>query len=174
MTETSALNQREDQRTLTPALWIVLALLSISLLINYVDRSSFSTAAPVFGNEFGLSATQKGDLFAAFSWTYTFFLVLSGWLADRYNVNWILAIGFAVWSVATLFTGFADGFMIFFILRLILGMGESVAYPCYSRIVIRYFPANRRGLVNSIIAIGMPGGLTVGTFAGAIFLSHYG
>jgi len=92
MTETSA----ADQRTLTPALWIVLALLSISLLINYVDRSSISTAAPMIRSEFSLSATQLGHLFAAFSWTYAFFLILSGWLADRYNVNWVLAIGFAI------------------------------------------------------------------------------
>ena len=53
-------------------------------------------------------------------------------------------------------------------------MGESVAYPCYSRIVIRHFPAHRRGLANSIIAIGMPGGLTVGTFTGAILMGQYG
>jgi len=170
MTETSA----PEQRTLTPALWIVLALLSLSLLINYVDRSSISTAAPMIRTEFGLSATQLGHLFAAFSWTYAFFLILSGWLADRYNVNWVLAIGFAIWSIATLLTGLADGFLTLFFLRLLLGMGESVAYPCYSRIVIRHFPSHRRGLANSIIAIGMPGGLTVGTFTGAILMSQYG
>src|ERR1051326_7599613 len=129
MTETPIL----DQRKLTPALWIVLALLSFSLLINYVDRSSISTAAPLIRYEFGLTATQLGHLFAAFSWAYAFFLILSGWLADRYNVNWVLAIGFAIWSVATLLTGLADSFLTFFFLRLLLGMGESVAYPCYSR-----------------------------------------
>src|ERR1041385_1607576 len=144
MTETSAPNQREDQRTLTPALWIVLALLSISLLINYVDRSSISTAAPLIRVEFGLSGKQLGLLFSAFSWTYAFFLILSGWLADRYNVNWILAIGFALWSVSTLLTGFATGMAAFFVLRLFLGIGESVAYPCYSRILVRQFPEQNR------------------------------
>src|SRR5689334_4037819 len=134
MTETSALTQREDQRKLTPALWIVLALLSISLLINYVDRSSISTAAALIQRDFALSATQLGHLFAAFSYTYAFFLVLSGWLADRYNVNWILAIGFALWSISTLLTGFANGMLTFMALRLFLGIGESVACPCYSRI----------------------------------------
>jgi MFS transporter, ACS family, D-galactonate transporter len=170
MTQTA----RSEKRDLTPALWIVLALLSISLLINYVDRSSISTAAPLIRNEFGLSATQLGNLFAAFSYTYAIFLVLSGWLADRYNVNWILAIGFALWSVSTLLTGFANGLTVFFALRLILGIGESVAYPCYSRIVVRQFPEHRRGLANSIIAIGMPGGLAVGTFAGAILMGRFG
>jgi ACS family D-galactonate transporter-like MFS transporter len=170
MTETA----RPASRDLTPALWIVLALLSTSLLINYLDRSSISTAAPLIRDEFALSASQLGLLFSAFSWTYAFFLVLSGWLADRYNVNWILAIGFALWSVSTLLTGFANGLLTFFLLRLFLGIGESVAYPCYSRIVVRQFPEHRRGLANSVIAIGMPGGLAVGTFAGAILMGHFG
>ncbi|HSS99715.1 MAG TPA: MFS transporter [Terriglobales bacterium] len=170
MTEIST----QDQQKLTPALWIVLALLSISLLINYVDRSSISTAAPLIQAEFSLSATELGHLFAAFSYTYAVFLVLSGWLADRYNVNWILAIGFALWSVSTLLTGFATGIATFFVLRLLLGIGESVAYPCYSRIVVRQFPSQNRGLANSVIAIGMPGGLAVGTFAGAILMGQFG
>jgi ACS family D-galactonate transporter-like MFS transporter len=170
MTETA----RPASRDLTPALWIVLALLSTSLLINYLDRSSISTAAPLIRDEFALSASQLGLLFSAFSWTYAFFLVLSGWLADRYNVNWILAIGFALWSVSTLLTGFANGLLTFFLLRLFLGIGESVAYPCYSRIVVRQFPEHRRGLANSVIAVGMPGGLAVGTFAGAILMGHFG
>ena len=163
-----------SERRPTPALWIVLALLSLSLLINYVDRSSISIAAPLIRNEFGLSASQLGILFSAFSWTYAFFLILSGWLADRFNVNWVLAIGFAVWSVATLLTGMANALSVFLILRLLLGMGESVAYPCYSRLVVRHFPETRRGLANSIISVGMPGGLAVGTFAGAILMGRFG
>jgi ACS family D-galactonate transporter-like MFS transporter len=163
-----------QRKTATPALWIVLALLSLSLLINYVDRSSISIAAPLIRNEFGLSASQLGVLFSAFSWTYAFCLILSGWLADRFNASWVLAIGFTVWSVATLLTGLANGLAMFLVLRLLLGMGESVAYPCYSRLVVRHFPETRRGLANSIISIGMPGGLAVGTFAGAILMGRFG
>src|SRR5436305_7581222 len=82
-----------ERKEITPALWIVLALLSVSLTINYVDRSSISTAGPLIKSQFNLTSTQLGNLFSAFSWTYAFFLVLSGWLADRYTANWILAVG---------------------------------------------------------------------------------
>ena len=162
------------KRSPGPSLSIVLALLSLSLLINYVDRSSVSNAAPLLKGEFKLSASQLGVLFSAFSWTYALFLIVSGWLSDRYNVNWILGAGFAVWSGATLLTGFAHGFIGFLILRLLLGVGESVAYPSYSRIVVRHFPAYRRGLANSVIGIGMPGGLAVGTFTGALLMDRFG
>ena len=49
-----------------------------------------------------------------------------------------------------------------------------MAFPSYSRIVVRNFPEHRRGLANSVIAIGMPGGLAVGTFAGAILMGTFG
>jgi len=164
----------DAQNRLTAALWLVLILLSLSLLINYIDRSSLSLAGPLIQKEFGLSASQLGVLFSAFSWTYASFLILAGWLVDRYNVNLILAAGFFIWSAATVLTGFSNGFLTFLILRLLLGIGESVAYPAYSRILVRHFPEYRRGLANSIISIGMPGGLAVGTFVGAILMGHFG
>jgi MFS family permease len=163
-----------SRSSVSPRLWLVLALLALSLLINYIDRSSLSTAAPLIKGEFALSSSQLGVLFSAFSWTYAFFLILSGWLADRYRVNIVLAVGFAVWSAATLLTGFSHGFLTFLVLRLMLGIGESVAYPCYSRILVRHYPERHRGLANSIIGIGMPGGLAVGTFTGAILMAHFG
>lgn len=163
-----------DHKRYSSMPWIVLVLLTLSLLINYVDRSTLSFAAPLLQKEFGISATQLGTLFSAFSLTYCIFLILSGWLVDRYNVGWILAIGFFIWSASTLASGFANGFMAFLIIRLVLGAGESVAYPAYSRILVRYFPAERRGLANSVIAIGMPGGLALGSFAGGLAMDHFG
>jgi MFS family permease len=164
----------DEHKPLPAALWLVLILLSLSLLINYIDRSSLSIAAPLLKEEFRLSASQLGILFSAFSWTYSAFLILSGWLVDRYKVNWILAIGFFIWSAATMLAGFANGFTAFLILRLLLGLGESVAYPSYSKILARHFPEHRRGLANSVIGIGMPGGLAVGTFTGAILMDRFG
>jgi MFS family permease len=164
----------DERKRLPVILWPVLILLSLSLLINYADRSSLSLAGPLIRKEFGLSALQLGVLFSAFSLTYAPFLILSGWLVDRYKVNLVLATGFFIWSSATVLTGFASGFVTFLVLRLLLGAGESVAYPSYSRILVRHFPEYRRGLANAIISIGMPGGLAVGTFGGAILMGHFG
>jgi MFS transporter, ACS family, D-galactonate transporter len=164
-----------EQKIVARMPWAVLCLLSLSLLINYVDRGSLPLAGPVYlQKELGFSSSKLGILYSAFSWTYAYFLILAGWLVDRFKVNWILAAGFFTWSSATLLTGFAHGFLTFLVLRLLLGIGESVAYPSYSRILVRHFPEQRRGLANSIIAIGMPGGLAVGAFAGGIMMGHFG
>ena len=67
----------------------VLFLLALSVFINYLDRGNLSIAAPLLKNEFQLSATQLGVLLSSFFWTYSFFLPLSGWLVDRFDVKWV-------------------------------------------------------------------------------------
>jgi len=111
------------------AMSIVLALLVFSVFISYVDRGNLSIAAPMLKDELGLSASQLGILLSSFFWTYGLFQILSGWLVDRFSVNWVMAIGFFLWSAATGATGLLHGFTALLVVLLVLGIGESVAYP---------------------------------------------
>src|SRR5262245_55034743 len=92
---------------LSPVLWRLLVLLMLSAVINYVDRGSLSTAAPLVQDELGLSPAQLGILFSSFFCAYAAFMVAAGWLADHLDVNWVLAVGFFVWCAATVASGFA-------------------------------------------------------------------
>ena len=85
-------------------------LLALSVFINYVDRGNLSAAAPLLKDELHLSAYHLGLLLGAFFWTYVTLMIVSGWLVDRFDVNWVLAGGFAIWSLATGFTGVVHGF----------------------------------------------------------------
>jgi MFS family permease len=156
------------------ALAPVAALLSISTFINYIDRGSLSLAVPVLKVELHLDAWQLGILLSSFFWTYTSFQIISGWLVDRFNVNWVLAGGFFIWTIATATTGFVHGFQMLLIMRLILGAGESVAFPSYSKILAKHFPESRRGRANSFISAGIAGGPAFGIFFGAMLIGRYG
>jgi MFS family permease len=79
---------------LSAASWRVLVLLGFSIFINYVDRGNLSIAAPLIKNELKLSPSELGILLSSFLWLYTLVQLPVGWLIDRFNVNWILAIGF--------------------------------------------------------------------------------
>jgi len=152
----------------------VLFLLALSVFINYLDRGNLSIAAPALKNEFQLSATQLGVLLSSFFWTYAFFLPLSGWLADRLDVKWVLASGFFLWSSATAATGGMYAFGTLLLARLALGAGESVSYPACSTILSRYFSEHQRGFANASIVAGMALGPAVGTLAGGILMSRFG
>jgi len=151
-----------------------LALLTVSILINYVDRGNLSIAAPLLKEELHISTSQLGLLFTAFFCTYTAFIFVSGWLVDRFNVNLVIAVGYAVWSIATAATGLVHGFAMLFLMRLLLGAGESVAFPSYSRILARHLPEQYRGLANGLISAGMKCGPAVGTLGGGLLMARYG
>jgi len=103
------------------ALVSVFFLLFLSILINYIDRGNLSIAAPLLKDELRISVSQLGVLFSAFFWTYSAVLIVSGWIIDRYDVNWVLASGFVLWSMATTATGLVHGFAMLIVLRMVLG-----------------------------------------------------
>lgn len=159
---------------LSPALCIILALLFLSIFISYIDRGALSIAAPTLEHEFSIAPARLGLLLSAFFWTYTPFLLLSGWLADRFHAGYVLAIGFAVWSASTFFTGFSRGFAALLLCRLFLGAGESAAYPSFANIVVRDFPARHRGFVNACINVGVCAGPAFGLLLGGSLMDRYG
>ena len=144
------------------ARWGIVCLLLLSVCINYIDRGSLSVAAPILSGEFSLSPRKLGYLLSAFFWSYTAFQLVTGWLVDRHDVKWVYAGGFLLWSLAMAATGFAASFTALFVARLALGIGESVFLPSASRIVVRLFPAERRGLPNALVDVGTTAGVSVG------------
>ncbi len=155
-------------------LWRTSILLFVSVVICYIDRSNLSVAVPLLKDELGLEASRVGVLLSAFFWTYALLQPVAGWLVDRYNVNWVLAAGFFVWSVATAATGLAGGFGSLLLFRLLLGIGESVAYPAYAKIFATYFTEGQRGLANSLIDVGCKVGPALGTLVGGLYVAHFG
>jgi len=157
-----------------PAMNRVLFLLTISVLINYIDRSNLSIAAPLLKDELGISASQLGTLLSAFFWTYALMQTPAGWLVDRFDVKWVFAAGFLLWSAATAVTGFLHGFLALLLIRVIVGLGESVAFPSYSKILCGHFKESRRGFANAMIMAGLALGPALGMWIGGSAVARFG
>src|SRR6516225_4932799 len=162
--------RRPSQESFAP----LLVLLGLAVVINYVDRGNLSMAAPVIQSELKLSATQLGVLFSAFFYTYTALqFVVGGWV-DRLGASRVLGAGLLVWSVATIAMGFSGGFLALLVLRLLLGIGESVAFPCTSKVIAQNIPPGNRGLANGVVTAGLKLGPAVGAFGSGMLIAKYG
>jgi MFS family permease len=155
--------------------WVIVGLLVFSVLVNYVDRSNLSLAMPLLERQFAFSSLRAGELLSAFFWTYALvqFFGIAGWLTDRYSAGWVLMGGYVLWSLAMACLGLAPTYIAIFGLQLVLGLGESVAYPCYSRIFAA-MPQEHRGRANAFIDAGTKLGPAAGAFVGGLVLVHYG
>ena len=149
-------------------------LLGAAVFLNYVDRGAIAVAAPLMKDELGLSATTFGIAVSAFFWVYAPVQLLIGWLCDRFSVYRLMAGGIVLWAVSTTLMAFAGGFLSLLVLRIMLGVGESIAFPGSSKIIARHVPAERRGLANAAVAAGLALGPAVGTLAGGLIVAQWG
>ena len=153
---------------------LLVLLLGTAVFLNYVDRGSLAVAAPVMKGELGLSNEAYGWAVSAFFWVYAPVQLFAGWLCDRFSVYKLLAAGILLWAASTFLMGFVGGFASLFVLRIMLGIGESLAFPGSSKIIARHVPAERRGVANASIAMGIALGPAVGTLAGGLMVAHWG
>uniref|UniRef100_UPI0026375ACC MFS transporter n=1 Tax=Pseudomonas sp. TaxID=306 RepID=UPI0026375ACC len=143
--------------------FFIMVLLFITVVINYLDRSNLSIAAPALTTELGIDPIHVGLIFSAFGWTYAAMQLPGGWLVDRVPPRILYTAALVLWSLATILLGFASSFIALFFLRLAVGAMEAPAYPINSRVVTTWFPERERAT-----AIGV---YTSGQFVGLAFLT---
>ncbi|MGJ8736236.1 MFS transporter [Zobellia laminariae] len=141
----------------------ILAMVFITVVINYLDRSNISVAAFAMKEDMGLSNVQMGYVFSAFAWTYACLQIPGGIIADKFPTRILYSIMMALWSVATLIQGMVSSFGALIGLRASIGIFEAPSYPINNLVVTRWFPEDERA---SAIAI-----YTSGQFLGLAFLT---
>jgi MFS family permease len=129
---------------------VILGLLCVLYLILFIDRVSISTAAPLIRADLGLSNTQMGLIFSAFSVPYALFQLIGGWIGDRLGPRLTLSLCCAVVGLTTIAVGAAGGFASLFGLRLALGFGEGAAFPTATRAMSSWTPTARWGFAQGI------------------------
>jgi len=153
--------------------WLVV-LLAASVVFNYIDRAAIGLAAPLLKDELALSATAFGIAVSAFFWIYAPVQLFVGWLCDRFCVYRLMAAGVALWALSTTLVGLVNGLTMLVILRLLLGLGESVAFPGSSKVIANEVSPELRGRANSVVGAAIAIGPAVGTLAGGLILDAAG
>jgi MFS family permease len=152
----------------------VVLLLAAVLFLNYVDRGALPTAVQHIQVDLHLTSWQLGVLLSAFFWTYTTIQIPIGALAERHGAHRVLAVGLTIWALATMLVSVAWGYYFLLLLRLMLGVGESVSFPCASKILASTVPNESLGRANGIIAFAYLLGPAAGLYAGGLLIESYG
>ncbi len=160
--------------TPTRARFVILGLLLVGTLINYLDRTVMSIAAPSMRKDLGLTATEMGYLFSAFSWSYAAAQLPGGYILDRIGVKLTYFISVTSWSFFTLCLGFGQGFKSLLGLRLGLGAAEAPCFPANSRVLSAWFPQQERARATSVFSLGMYAGIGFLSVPLNLIVQHWG
>jgi MFS family permease len=129
----------------------VLTVLSILSMITFLDRIALSSASSSIMSELNISTVQWGWILGMFTIAYAAFEIPTGWLGDKFGGKKILIRVVLWWSLFTILTGFANGFIMLLMVRFLFGMGEAGAYPNTSIVLAKYFPVLERGRAQATI-----------------------
>lgn len=156
-------------------MWGVLALLTLGLLISFIDRTSLSAALADkhFVQEFALSSVERGWLNSAFFWSYGLMQLPMGWVVDRYGVKWPYTISFTLWCLATALTGLTTALLGLIVMRLIVGAAEAIVIPASYRWIGSNMSESHKGLAAGILSMGGKFGPAIGAPIAAWLIVNY-
>src|SRR3954471_21552874 len=118
-----------------PQRYLVVGITAVAAMWMYIDRVCFSTLADPAQKDLGLTDEQKEYMLSGFFLTYALFQIPMGNLADKYGQRLVLSLSIAAWSLVTAASGFVTGFATILLVRLLLGITESGAYPAAAGLV---------------------------------------
>src|ERR1700722_4251102 len=102
----------------------ILGMVFVATLINYLNRTVYGIARPLFVQELHMSASEVGIIAAAFSITYVVAQLPAGAFLDRFGTRLTYGLSLVTWSFFTLAQGFVPGAASMLVARLGLGVCE--------------------------------------------------
>ncbi|MEO6911987.1 MAG: MFS transporter [Edaphobacter sp.] len=144
--------------------WWIVTMLFASTVINYMDRQTLSLLAPYLKVSYHWTNTDYANLVIAFRVAYAIGQTLSGRWMDRIGTRLGLTIAVSFYSIASILTPLANGFLSFMGFRVMLGFGESANWPAATKVVSEWFPAKERALATAFFDSGSSIGGAISPF----------
>ena len=143
-------------------------------LLNYLDRYVPSAVKDLFKHDLGLSDAETSYPLTAFVIVYMLSSPFFGSLADRMSRKVLIAVGVAIWSVATAAGALAVGFWSFLAARAMVGIGEAAYATISPSLISDYFEPARRNRVLTLFYTAIPVGTALGFVIGGAVGEHWG
>ncbi|HEY2322401.1 MAG TPA: MFS transporter [Thermoanaerobaculia bacterium] len=151
-----------------------LAILTFINLFNYLDRWVLSAVLEAIKRDLHFTDAQLGSLATGFIIVYMLTSPVFGTLGDRQRRPPLIALGVAIWSIATTAAGFARGFVSLFTARATVGIGEAAYGTIAPALLSDHFPIEKRGRVFAVFFAAIPIGSAAGYMVGGLVDKHFG
>ncbi|WP_146548954.1 MFS transporter [Rummeliibacillus suwonensis] len=148
---------------------VLIVLFSLGWAFMYADRNILSPVMSIIQTDWGLNKGELGLISTVFFIAYAFMQIPAGFLADRFGRLKVLVIGYILFGIGTILSGFAPSLMIFLLVRIITGLGEGMYYGPQYAISSSTISKKYRGISSALINSGMAIGISLGFIASSYF-----
>jgi MFS transporter, Spinster family, sphingosine-1-phosphate transporter len=149
-------------------------ILTMMNLLNYLDRIIPSVVKDLFKVDLKLTDAQTSLPITGFVIVYMLTSPIFGALADRWPRKVLIALGVAVWSLATGAAALAVGFWTFLLARAFVGIGEAAYATISPALLSDFYPPKKRNRILTIFYVAIPVGSALGFILGGYFGDAFG
>lgn len=143
-------------------------------MINYLDRYVIAAVLEPIGQELKLTDSQLGYIPFVFLIVYMFTAPLFGTLADKHSRPKLVAIGVALWSLATFAGAFVQDYTSLLITRSFVGVGEAAYAILGPAILCDLFEEKDRASKFTWFYLAIPVGSALGYGLSGFIAHHWG
>ncbi|TCS80119.1 MFS transporter [Pectinatus cerevisiiphilus] len=154
--------------------YVIAVMMLVTIIINYLDRTIMSTAAPEIMSDLNITPAEMGLVMSSFFITYAIMQIPSGWIGDKIGQKICVGVSIVWWSISTIAIACARSITGLIGARLFMGFGESAVYPCNAGITAKWFPDHERGKVTALYDSGSKFGTAFAMPLVAWFVMNYG
>ncbi|MFE0749251.1 MFS transporter [Gordonia sp. NPDC058843] len=147
-------DRRIDLSRMSRRAWVVTGMLVLFQIIAFADKAVLGLVSADAMPELGLTATEFGFIGSAFFFLYAIVSVITGFLASKISVKWILFAMGVTWAVLQFPMLLGGGAAILLVTRIVLGGAEGPATAMSLTSAHTWFSPTRRALPSNLIAAG--------------------
>ncbi|MFC5825807.1 MFS transporter [Nonomuraea insulae] len=162
-----------DAQSRAPFGWAPLVVLFIVGLVDRIEHNLLSGVLPLIQREWGFSDTAAGSIPTAAALAAALVALPAGYLADRFSRTRIIAVVVFCWAIATLGSGLATGFALFYLMRVLLAAAENIDNPAAGSLLADYYPPTSRAKAYGLTRVTTYLG-GVGTLLGGVLAEAFG
>ncbi len=152
----------------------ILFLLTLTYALNILDRNVLGILIPGIKADMELSDTALGFLSTAFAIFYALFSLPLAYWADKKGRKLVIIISLSLFSLMTALCGMAANFLMLFLTRIGVGIGEAGTMPPSVSLLSEIYSKHRRATVMGILTIGANIGMIAGFVIGGFVAAQYG
>lgn len=154
--------------------WKLVIILWFAYFLNQGDRQIFNVVIPLIKEDLQIGDVEIGFVATMFTLIYGILVPVAGFAGDLFRRKWVIFFSLLIFSVGTLFTGFANGIILLILFRSIAtGGGEAFYYPAATSL-LGQFHHKTRAMAMSIHQTSLYAGIIASGFIAGYIGENYG